>query len=339
MSDTTFTNGVTLTDADWFNDVNRLHYTIFNDPADLPAAFARINSLTEDTSPSTNSDFVLTYDTSASTAKKVKPSNLFASSASQVRQTVLNGTVDSNGLPNFGGSTGSTTVNTSTTLTLSAANGFGSSGNVDQVFQITNPSWTGLSTNGTMYLYVDYNSGSPTTGSTTLAPTYQWGGTYSTTSNQHTFNIQEMTMKVGNGSSAAQTYRVFVGEVTVAGGVVTAITWYALMGRYEGPFTATLPGTATTTSFNHNIGEYPRIVNIEAQCTTADIGYSVGDRVQVFGSSGGGVNAILNVKATAKSCAFTTGATNAMKLIDNTGVITTMTAASWKYRMLAYRGW
>jgi hypothetical protein len=33
MADTTFTNGVTLTDADWFNDLNRLHYTIFGDPA------------------------------------------------------------------------------------------------------------------------------------------------------------------------------------------------------------------------------------------------------------------------------------------------------------------
>lgn len=37
MSDTVFTNGVTLTDADWFNDVNRLHYTIFSDPADAAA--------------------------------------------------------------------------------------------------------------------------------------------------------------------------------------------------------------------------------------------------------------------------------------------------------------
>lgn len=37
MSDTTFTNGVTLTDADWFNDLNRLHYTIFGDPASLAA--------------------------------------------------------------------------------------------------------------------------------------------------------------------------------------------------------------------------------------------------------------------------------------------------------------
>ena len=38
MTDTVFVNGTTLTDADWFNDVNRLHYTIFGDPADDAAA-------------------------------------------------------------------------------------------------------------------------------------------------------------------------------------------------------------------------------------------------------------------------------------------------------------
>lgn len=38
MSDTIFTNNVTLTDADWFNDVNRLHYTIFSDASSLGAA-------------------------------------------------------------------------------------------------------------------------------------------------------------------------------------------------------------------------------------------------------------------------------------------------------------
>lgn len=37
MADTTFVNNVTLTDSDWFNDLNRLHYTILNDPADLTA--------------------------------------------------------------------------------------------------------------------------------------------------------------------------------------------------------------------------------------------------------------------------------------------------------------
>lgn len=42
MSDTTFTNAVTLTDADWFNDVNRLHYTIFGDPATAEDALAAL---------------------------------------------------------------------------------------------------------------------------------------------------------------------------------------------------------------------------------------------------------------------------------------------------------
>lgn len=114
MSSTTFVNGVTLTDDDWFNDVNRLHYTIFNDPADLAAAFARLDSLsadtagvasadtlvfydvsdatsnkttfvnamkgintfTEDTTPDISADFVMTYDASAASAKKVRVQNL-----------------------------------------------------------------------------------------------------------------------------------------------------------------------------------------------------------------------------------------------------------------------
>lgn len=38
MADTAYTNGVTLTDADWFNDVNRLHYTLLADPANLASA-------------------------------------------------------------------------------------------------------------------------------------------------------------------------------------------------------------------------------------------------------------------------------------------------------------
>jgi hypothetical protein len=37
MASTVFVNGVTLTDADWFNDVNRLVYTILGDVADMAA--------------------------------------------------------------------------------------------------------------------------------------------------------------------------------------------------------------------------------------------------------------------------------------------------------------
>ena len=42
MTDTVFVNTVTLTDDDWFNDVNRLHYTIFADPANVSTAFTAI---------------------------------------------------------------------------------------------------------------------------------------------------------------------------------------------------------------------------------------------------------------------------------------------------------
>ena len=34
MATTTFVNGTTTSDEDWFNDVDRLHYDIFGDPAD-----------------------------------------------------------------------------------------------------------------------------------------------------------------------------------------------------------------------------------------------------------------------------------------------------------------
>jgi hypothetical protein len=38
MANTTYTDNVTVITADTMNDLNRLHYTIFNDPADVTAA-------------------------------------------------------------------------------------------------------------------------------------------------------------------------------------------------------------------------------------------------------------------------------------------------------------
>lgn len=42
MADTTFVDGTTLSAADWFNDLNRLHYTILSDPADVAAVKAAL---------------------------------------------------------------------------------------------------------------------------------------------------------------------------------------------------------------------------------------------------------------------------------------------------------
>lgn len=197
-----------------------------------------------------------------------------SSSSVPVRQTVLSGPVDSSGFSSFGGSTGSTTVTASGALKATACAG----GDANYTGSIVNPSWTGLSTNGTMYLYLDITSGGVvTTGSTTLEPTYQWGGAYSTTNNQNTYNIQECTMKVGNGSTASQVYRVFVGEVTVAGGVTTAITWYQLQGRYNSALQA-VPSASSSTSFNHNLGCDSRFVEatLKARINASFNGFSAG---------------------------------------------------------------
>ena len=205
-----------------------------------------------------------------------------------VRQTVLSGPVDSNGLPAFGGSTGGTTVTMSGTLVATAANGFGSSGAVDVVGSGTNLSWTGLSTNGTMYLYCDIAAGALTTGSGTLAPAYQFGGTYSTTSGQFTFNIQEMTGKVGNGSSATQTNRVYMGEVTVAGGVVTAIVWYALQRRYMSAETS-IPAANTVQAFSHNLGITTGIWSrVKLINKTTEANYAVGQFAVPYENFGSG---------------------------------------------------
>lgn len=254
-----------------------------------------------------------------------------------VRQTVLSGPVDSNGYAAFGGATGSTTVTATGTIKATAAAG----GDANRTGSIVNPSWTGLSTNGAMYLYMDIDAaGVITTGSTTLNRIEQWGGTYSTTNGQNTYNIQEMTMKVGNGSSAIQVYRVFVGEVTVSGGVVTAITWYALMGRYESAWTNTLPGANTAISSNHNIGITPRNKKLVCECLTTEGGYLVGD-VAVFCTwAGSYCTSTDSPWVNRTSVGFTTGATTAFAgTTKNTLGGLGPTAANWKYKFTADRGW
>ena len=204
--------------------------------------------------------------------------SLTATASSQflvpVRQTVLQGPVDTNGLSSFGGSTGGTSVTMAGTLYVTAASGFGASGAVDVVGSATNTIWgngtpannAALSTNGTMYLGYTISGGVATPFTTTLAPVYQWGGTPATTAKQFTFNIQTMQNYLGNGTTADSTQNaVIVGEVTVAGGVVapSGITWYALMGRYRSALT-NIPAASTRTAFTHAIGTDPQFLNAKS---------------------------------------------------------------------------
>lgn len=259
-----------------------------------------------------------------------------------VRQTVLSGPVDASGLPSFGGATGSATVTMSGTVVATAANGFATDGAVNRTGQGTNLSWTGLSTNGTMYLYVDVNAdGTLTTGSSTLAPNYQWGSAYSTVSGQFTFNIQEMVGKVGSGAAAAQTYRVYVGEVTVAAAVVSAITWYALQGRYESGLIATLPGISTAVSATHNIGIKVGLIPATwLECVTADIGYAVGDRIRNINGTNGTYAFALPLTNSAYTVGFATANGVAISVQNKAGGTNVApTAANWKYGFTVTRDW
>lgn len=260
-----------------------------------------------------------------------------------VRQTVLSGPVTAAGLPNFGGATGSTTVTQVGTITVAAAQGFSSAGSVDRIGQITNAAWTGLSTNGTMYLWLDVAiNGSCTTGSTTLAPIYQFGGTPSTTNNQITFNIQEMTCYVGNGGAAPAAYRVVVGEVTVAGAVVTAIKWYGLMGRFFAAFTNTLPAVSTILTFNHDLGTNftMGLSSLIIECITNDGSFTVGQRISIPTGQAGGTTQPL-VGAVSRNAAVVAIGNSVNFYLNNltTGAFFTPTAANWKYSYMISRGW
>jgi len=294
MATTNFINQQTVIQADWLNDVNNMTYVTG------PGYSTSISALNSSkANAGTNTDITsmgtVTVPTQANgTANTAIANTLFVENRITnipvtsvplvpTRQTVMSGPVDASGLSSFGGSTGTTIVTASGTLIATAANGFGSTGQTDRVGSITNPSWTGLSTNGTMYLYLDIASnGTCTTGSTTISPIYQWGGTFGVSSGQFTFNIQSMSGQVGNGTTAVQTYRVFVGEVTVTGAVVTAITWYALMGRYDsGWFSVAANSTYTK---NHNIGLNGKYTSV---VTIADDAAGTNDRILANNFSGG----------------------------------------------------
>jgi hypothetical protein len=257
-----------------------------------------------------------------------------------VRQTVLSGPVDANGLPNFGGATGGTALTAAATLLLAAATGFDADGGqIDVLGSIENPQWTGLNTNGKHYLYLDIAAdGTCTPGHSTLAPIYQFGGTYSTTNDQFTFDFQEMIGKVGTGSAANQTARVFVGQVQVSSGVIAGITWYALRGQYYSA--GVTPTNATTHVVNHNIGAAQLQIVAVFECQSADVGFAVGDRFQLGDTYEGG--------GTARGATLGNDRVAAWMTIGNTGFYifpkggTTAdqpTLGNWKLKFEIRRAW
>lgn len=265
---------------------------------------------------------------------------------SPVRQTVSGGPVKTTGTPNFWAATfGSlvvTTQNVSSSypFTVTAANGFGSSGAVDTVgTTTTGVTWSGLPANSTVYLWVTVNAnGTLSPGYTLLAPLYQFGGTPAVTAGQFTFNTSEMRGYYGTGSTAPQANVVFVGQVTTDTSTVTAATPYAYNGRYDSGWTATLP-TSTVVTFASNIGVPPiGPVNLIIEDTTMDNGFAVGDQIvnpQLIQST----TALTQIFQNANQVGLTVYGTP-WTVGGKLGLgVAGLTVADWKYRLTTSRGW
>lgn len=269
-----------------------------------------------------------------------------------IRQTVMDGPVDTAGLPIFLPATSASLSITSQNISASApfvvasANGYGATGAVGRVGQSTaNLTWSGLTASQTNYLYVDVAAnGVLTPGFTTVAPVYQFGGTPAVTNNLATFNIQQMQMFVGNGTTAPQTFRVFVGEADTNASTVTATRAYAYQGIYDSGWTATLPGTSVATSKNSNIG-VAEFVNADVffKCTTGDVGYSVGDIISnpsYYSINPGQFTAVQPIYGRNTVSLLSGAAAPGWVVQHKTSFSsTTPTAASWAYKIIARRSW
>jgi hypothetical protein len=158
-------------------------------------------------------------------------------------------------------------------------------GPVDRIGSAVNPQWTGLNTNGTWGLYADIAGGvlTPVNGCLPL-PKYVEGNAYDTTNNQFSFSKTEFVGKVGTGSGANQAYRVCLGQATVAGGVVTSITWYALNGWAKTPDVACVAAN-TDTNFSHRLGVPDAKIDLYLRCLTAQVNITVGEVVHLASSN------------------------------------------------------
>ena len=264
-------------------------------------------------------------------------------------QAVLSGAVDANGYADFLSAGAGLSVDLEADpvpLLLALSTGWDANGAKGFLVEISADlaaAWSALTVSSTLYLYIDRNSatGAITYGFSSTVPSYGYAHPAAPAIGDHSFLIPEMKMyeRVA-GPAWAEKHRVFVGEVDTDGAGVTAVRTYALRGEYDSGYTATVPGAATLTTKNSNLGVVAWRVQILIECTTADAGYSVGDVVVPYAIKTN-VHQLFNYFRTRNVVGFTTGPDLAGVgvLHKTTGQPTTIIRASWKYKLISERGW
>jgi len=178
------------------------------------------------------------------------------------RQTAFFGPVDANGQANYLTAVGNDVKISATTINvgLTWSAGIDTSGPVDRLYvytaDTTPVNWQSFTTDGTFYLYVDYNSGTPLYGTSTLKPVHQTKTPSTPSTGQFWLNTNTYIGYVYNGSTWVATERLFVGEVFVTGSALSTVTTYAYNGRYDSGWFAVAASTSYTLTHNIGVSEY-----------------------------------------------------------------------------------
>jgi hypothetical protein len=261
------------------------------------------------------------------------------------RQVIQTCPVDTNGLSSFFaatyGSLAATTQNITVDapLVVSVAKGFGIAGAVER-FGLTsaNLTFSGLTPSTTNYAYVDVaTDGTLTAGFSVLAPTYQRGGSPLTGADQFTFQIDRMKGYVGNGTTAVESNRVFIGELVTSGSAVVSTVGYQPQGFSDVTRSGSLPLASTATSISHNIGIQNIRLRLYLKCVTTEAGYTAGQIVHDPVTIATDYNTLGRVYARNSVTLYTGTTPFSAQGIAGAGASFRPTAANWNLGIIAER--
>lgn len=106
--------------------------------------------------------------------------------------------------------------------------------------------------------------------------------------------------------------------------------------RFVSAWTATLPAANTATAFTHGLGTKPTSVRMEADCTTTNLSFAVGDRIEPISNLGTfGFRPQITSGATSVTLVASNQAAPWSAIPATGGVTTTLTNSSWRYRVIA----
>lgn len=160
------------------------------------------------------------------------------------------------------------------------------------------------------------------------------------------FDIANMQMKsvsaasgvAGTNPTFAQKNRLYVGDADTSGIAVTAVRPYAINGQYTGAWIAPVPASGTSVSANDNIGTAFKDVRIEVQNLVGELGFSVGDIVDLLTAPNASFSTPPSIAKQRNSSKFAFGSSGSIELNNTTtGAATPGTAANWQYRFKAQR--